>query len=101
MIVGRQVMSPPCVPCGLHLRGSFMLGACSSGSSFSAAEVVALVVAWVRQALQRDWHRVGLSRGDLQDLPSWCAGDQRFELPVEQFELRWCRGGVLAEVGMH
>ena len=48
-----------------------------------------------------DWHRVGLSRGDLQDLPSWCAGDQRFELPVEQFELRWCRGGVLAEVGVH
>ena len=68
---------------------------------FSAAEVVALVVAWVRQALQRDWHRVGLSRGDLRDLPSWCAGDQRFELPVEQFELRWCRGGVLAEVGVH
>ena len=68
---------------------------------FSAAEVVALVVAWVRQALQRDWHRVGLSRGDLQDLPSWCTGDTRFKLPVEQHELRWCRGGVVAVVGMY
>ena len=65
---------------------------------YTAAAVVALVSAWVARAVRLDWMRVGVGVDSLAAMPSWCVISKQYGLTREQFDQRWCLGGVLASV---
>ena len=69
---------------------------CSSGRQFGPADVAAAFVADVRRLVRADWQRVvadviAVAGTD----PSWFRG-RKPGLSPEEFEARWCAGGVIA-----
>ena len=82
----------------LSAAWSWRLRRAASGEQFAPGQIISTCIADIRRLVRADWETVVSSCTDMAGTHrSWFPGREPW-LAVEEFEKRWCGGGVIASV---